>query len=200
MRTQKDKIIIQIAGVNKCGTVWLTRLLNKHPEITAIQEEFSYRTKSYRENAVVIIRDPIDRTISHFNFGKQTGAIPLNLGIEEALQKYKWLIDDSHYEKYISENVLVVNYGNAWRSVLNKYRLTKLQEPIIKQKNQTGGKFYGIVYRNIPKWMKEYKPFTPIKYILLSISKQSKTQIEDGVRDYLTAEFSDTYDWLSYNN
>ena len=103
-----------ILGIEKCGTTSLEKYL-KSQGFHVVREESNYcrwfgviKFKYQYPNmkAVMIIRDPVERIWSHYNYKhtKQFGdRHEIKCELKEALIKYSWLVDGSNYSKWIKK-------------------------------------------------------------------------------------------------
>tara|TARA_B100000508_G_scaffold5606_1_gene4375 strand:+ start:7499 stop:8329 length:831 start_codon:yes stop_codon:yes gene_type:complete len=77
-------------------------------------------TKTSNAKVIIILRDPVERTISHFNHLKNTGVISKELSLVEAVKGRPELLEHSRYKKYCepyinqfpNTNILFLNFDD----------------------------------------------------------------------------------------
>ncbi|MDA8597042.1 sulfotransferase, partial [Candidatus Pacebacteria bacterium] len=72
---------------------------------------------------IILLRQPIDRTFSHFNHQQQRGRINPEISVLEAVETHPELLENSRYQKHLSqfqeiftaEQMLVLDFANIAR-------------------------------------------------------------------------------------
>jgi hypothetical protein len=170
---------------------------------------------------ICIVRNPIDRTYSHYNYIKRLGKLPADVQFDEFLQDHKGTVDQGLYSKHISrwlelydrEKFLILVFEEVFQDVekakqqicdfLNlDYSKFNTQAGTKKSNAQFSPKFpktYAMAVR-VMKLMNDYGLF-PLVYRLkkLGINSLFSTRKKDeksdpmspATRQKLTAAFTD---------
>ncbi len=175
---------------------------------------------------LIILRDPIKRTLSQFYFHKQLNIIPENIDFEKALLKDRNLLIDSHYENYIPkwlkifgpDNFKILslegfrNYPqNNWQNLLNFLEIDYIDMPEVTNtyENATGSYLFRLIYKLTIRPIKKISPtayrkllkckiLRQIKIILLNIlGKAQKRELKESTMNTLKLEFKPTYEYLN---
>jgi len=194
-----------------------------------VSEKIAQEIYEYCPNAkiIAIVRDPIKRLISHYNFRKQLGAISENATIEEAvLGMDPNLIAASHYEKTLpfykqifgSDQFKIVSLEEGrgqphkfWGNLLQFLALEphSLPENQNKPENPTGSKPFRLLYRLTIMPIKKQTPWLYrlllqkkfmhwSKTILLKLlGTYQPTQLSPKLLEKFEMEFKPTYDYLN---
>ena len=175
---------------------------------------------------MVIIRDPIDRLLSHIYYEKQLGNIEEKKSLDDIVDELKQQpINDSHYEKYLpafencfgKENFKIVSLEESKNNlVLLSTTLCEFlniddkfsHEFSNKRRNATGSKMFRIIYRNTIRPIKRKHPGL-YKYLLrnriMKVSKEyllhilglaKKESLSAALKEKLKKEFLPTYEYL----
>lgn len=184
---------------------------------------------TYNPNAklIAIVRDPIQRTRSHFQYHKQLGIIDEETTLAEVLgTRDAHYISDSHYEqtlptftrqfgsdqfKVVSLEESKANPRSFWSDLLSFLSLpsTTCPAPDAKPENPTGSASFRWVYRTVMQpikhrapavyqWMLQSTLVRQIKLGLIRFLGQAeKEPIPASVEKRLRREFSPTYTYLS---
>jgi len=189
--------------------------------------EIAEEIKEYCPNAKVlaIVRDPIQRLLSHYYFRKQIGVIPEKADLDEGLEIDPHLLIDSHYEKTLPvyqeifgvDNFKVVSLEGGkqdidalWKEMCEflGLTLTDLPDSKLKAENPTGSKAFRGFYRaavlpiklkapGLYKLILQNKLFYWIKTISLAIlGTANKQDIPNELMLQLKREFEPTYNYL----
>jgi len=192
-------------------------------------EKIAQEIFEYCPNAkiIAIVRDPIKRLISHYNFRKQLGAFSEQTSIEKAISEADpHLIADSHYEKTLpfyqqifgSDNFKIVSLEESWEqpdkfwdnlleflSVKN-YAFPENQN---KPENPTGSKPFRLIYRlsiipikkhapHLYRFLLQMKFMHWSKTILLKLfGTVQPTKLSPKLSKKLNEEFQPTYEYLN---
>ena len=183
--------------------------------------------KAYNPNAkiIAIVRDPIQRLLSHYYFRKQIGVIPEKADLKEGLEIDPHLLVDSHYEKTLpaflevfgSENFKIVSLEGGkkdlsflWNDLQSFLGLNQMDLPdsSLKSENATGSLAFRQFYRTVVLPLKhkmpglyksilQYHIFNWIKNLSLAVlGKATKERIPDSLMEELKGEFKPTYQYL----
>ena len=183
---------------------------------------------SYSPDAkiIAIVRDPIKRLISHFNFRKQLGAIAESTTIEEAISGLDpHLLLDSHYEKtlpayqeifgpdqfkIVSLEEGITNTTVLWDDLqkfleLDSHPLPKGQN---RSENATGSKSFRFIYSSTIMPIKRKAPWlyrallkNPLVHkaknqLLNTLGTAEKIVLSPELLRQLQKEFAPTYAYL----
>ena len=174
---------------------------------------------------IVMLRDPVNRLLSHFFFCKQLGEIPEKVTLDEILdEKDHPIVIDSHYEITIprhQELFIDSFYANRleialsdpdkfWIEIQQFLNLEEipLPEEGTDSKNVTGGKGFRYVYRWTIQPIKEKQPelyetlldssFLKFsrKALISLFGKAEKDSFPIEIKERLAQEFDVTYRYL----
>lgn len=192
----------------------------RNPDVAEQINEYNPKAK-----VMVMLRDPVERLLSHFYFSKQLGEIPEKVTLEDILDNQNhYMKRDSHYECTIPkfENIFRHNFyvnrleialSNTeifWSEILKYLSLSEvpLPEESKNSKNVTGGKGFRYIYRKTILPIKKKKPdlyqsmldSTFMKFSRKSLidlfGKAEKDAISPTVKERLVQEFEETYRYL----
>ena len=193
-----------------------------YPEIAKEIKEYSPEAK-----LLIIVRDPIQRLLSHYYFRKQTGLIPENVSFEEAVfQLDPELLASSHYEvrlpafeaifgpdqlKIVSLEKGKSNLSAFWQELQEYLNLepAPIPESQSKPENATGSKKFRGLYRStiLPiklRYPAAYKTLLQFRFmywaknILLKVlGTADKDPLSEELILRLQREFAPTYQYLS---
>lgn len=141
-----------------------------HPDVAAQIQEYNPEAK-----IIVMLRDPVDRLLSHFFFSKQLGEISEKVTLEAILNdKGHSFVRDSQYEvtipkfqEHFGENLFVnrleialSNPDKFWTEIQQFLCINEVSLPEggTDSKNVTGGKGFRNIYRWTVLPIKEKKP------------------------------------------
>lgn len=181
----------------------------------------------YCPNAKIlaIVRDPIQRLLSHYYFRKQIGVIPEKASLKKGLEIDPHLLLDSHYEKTLpgyqdifgSENFKIVSLEGGkqdihlfWKEICEflKVELTEVPDSKLKAENPTGSRAFRGFYRAVVlpiklkapglyKLILQNKLFYWIKTMSLAVlGTADKEPISEDLMQHLKKEFEPTYEYL----
>lgn len=175
---------------------------------------------------LAIVRDPIDRLVSQYQYHKQLGILEETTSLPEALDgRDPRLVRDSHYEETLPAfeerfgphqfMVVSLEEGRNAPDVLWSELLTYLDLPQVPRspssetpENPTGSAAFRQVYRatvrpirnhfpGVYQWMLESSLVRQIKIGLLRLLGTAETTtIPSDLRHELKAEFASTYEFL----
>ncbi len=198
-----------------------TPIYFRRPEIAKQIKEYSPEAK-----ILVIIRDPIDRLLSHIYYAKQLGNIEEKKSLDDIVDNLKQQsINDSHYEKYLpafedcfgKENFKIIsleesknNLNLLSSSLCNFLNIdNKFSIEFSKQRrNATGSKMFRLIYRNTIRPIKLKQPnlykyllknkFMKFskEYLLRLLGQAKKEPVSDKLYKRLYQEFLPTYRYL----
>ena len=191
-------------------------------------EDIAKELLSYSPDAkiIAIVRDPIKRLVSHYNFRKQLGVISEKATIEDAISGLDpHLISDSHYEqtlpvyqeifgpnqfKIVSLEEGITQTNTFWENLLLFLDLKNHPAPVgqNKSENATGSKSFRIFYsstimpikRNAP-WLYRLLLKNPYVHkaknqLLNTLGTAEKGVLSHDLLKLLKKEFAPTYEYL----
>lgn len=133
--------------------------------------------RAYNPDAklLAIVRDPIQRLLSQFQYNKQLGLIEEGTSVSEALSERDYLLHDSHYEETLPVyaerfgpeqfNIVGLEAGHAdpdafWRDLLEFLDLPDAPRPKSEDQpeNPTGSPAFRAVYRSTVRPLRRHFP------------------------------------------
>lgn len=191
-------------------------------------EEVARRIWDYNPKAklLAIVRDPIERLRSQFQYHKQLGLVGENVSVDQVLDdEISMLVRDSHYEETLPaftrvfgpEQFKIVsleagrdNPSTFWADLLDFLELADMPLPSLvdRPENPTGGALFRGLYRStvrpiknhfpgLYRWMLRRPTVRRVKRGLLQVlGTADSTSLPTNVRRQLREEFAPTYAYL----
>lgn len=175
---------------------------------------------------LAIVRDPIDRLVSQYQYHKQLGLLDEETSLAEALDgRDPPLVQDSHYEETLPAfekrfdpdqfKIVSLEEGREdpdtlWRELLTYLELSRAHSPpsSTSPENPTGSAAFRQVYRATVRPIRRHFPGVYQRMLESSLVRQIKvgllrllgtaesTTVPSDLRDELQDEFAPTYRYL----
>ena len=149
--------------------------------------------QSYNPDAklLAIVRDPIHRLLSQFQYNKQLGLIDEDTSVSEALPERDYLLHDSHYEETLPAyaerfgpeqfKVVSLEAGRAnpdafWTELLDFLNLPNAPRPRTEDQpeNPTGSPAFRTVYRSTVRSLRRHFPRAYRWLLGSTVARQAK--------------------------